>query len=70
MGRVHGSIFFTILPGKNPISSSTVTTGRVTTSFLISPFFNCEIAFKQANNVLPVPAGPTAIIKFTLSSFK
>ena len=50
-GFVHGSIFFTILPGRYPISSSTVTTGRVIIILLISCFFNKSIAFKKEPNI-------------------
>jgi len=59
MGRVHGSILFTKVPGKNPISSSsTGTMGRVRTIFSMLPRLSCSRAVRQANRVLPHPAGP------------
>src|SRR5210317_1154435 len=60
MGRVHGSIFSSNVPGRNPISSSTDTTGRVITILLyVRSLYPC-IAAQHASIVFPVPAGPTA----------
>ena len=61
IGRVQGSILLTNPPGKNPISSSsTEIMGRVKIIFCTSPRESISTAVLQANNVLPVPAGPTA----------
>ena len=62
MGLIYGSIFLLIFPGKYPRSSSTVTIGLVIINFWIFSCFNCSTAYTQANNVLPVPAGPTPIV--------
>ena len=59
MGRVQGSIFLIRFPGKNPnSSSSTGTTGLVKTILWICWDLRSCIAAKQANKVLPDPAGP------------
>ena len=68
-GLVHGSIFLFKVPGKNPISSSAPTTGRVITIFSIFCSFIRSIPFCVANNVLPLPAGPCAITMDLVSSF-
>uniref|UniRef100_A0A6C0B8T0 Uncharacterized protein n=1 Tax=viral metagenome TaxID=1070528 RepID=A0A6C0B8T0_9ZZZZ len=59
MGRVHGFIFCSMEPGKNPNSSSTETIGRVIIIRSTNPCFNSRMALLQANKVLPEPAGPT-----------
>ena len=70
IGLVHGSIFLLIFPGKKPSSSSTETTGLVKIILFNVPNFSKSIAFKQANIVFPVPAGPIETTISTSSSFK
>jgi hypothetical protein len=60
MGFIHGSILRLMSPGRNPISSSTLDAGLVTTTLSISPFCSRSMARSVASMVLPVPAGPSA----------
>ena len=67
IGLVHGAIFCSNVPGKNPRSSSALTAGLVTTILSTEPSLNCFIAVCTANSVLPVPAGPMPKTMFSLS---
>ena len=58
IGLVQGAIFCSSVPGRKPSSSSTLTAGRVTTIWSMTPSLKSLIATCTANKVLPVPAGP------------
>ena len=64
IGRTHGAILSSNVPGRNPKSSSTETEGRVKISFSHRPSKKFLTPNSVANMVLPVPAGPVANMIF------
>jgi hypothetical protein len=61
-GLIQGANLSSKVPGKKPISSSVVTAGRTKISFSHFDSRKCLTPVSVANNVLPDPAGPVAII--------